>query len=290
MDEIYDMVWLVITLTLGGIAAIYGFLKRVNHKYGYSSFPLDDLAWGSSFIGTFLRALSCVGHSPYSCCGDSHTHVSDCLEFQFSSWEEKIISAKKRERKVGYYLQKTSNGKYTLAVIGKQIIASHMLYEVNWSFARHYAPHLSPCQALKWNTKREVIDWLSTMVTQPEEKIVHEVQYIKEGNSFFKVLIGEYQKKLTIPAMYLQQHSNVREGSMRLRNGEREWKVEVDSQVIKGGWDVFVKDHKLREGDFLVFTSLGEMFFNVAVFGHNGRIKEFPWYHAFNPDGRVVYA
>lgn len=289
MDQIYDMGWLVITLTLGGVAAIYGFLKRVNQKYVYSSLPLDDLAWGSSFTGnvcTFLKALSCVGDSPNFCCTD----LSDCSEFQFSSWEEKIISAKKRERKVGYYLQKKSNGKYTLAVIGKQIIASHMLYEVNWSFARHYAPHLSPRQALKWNTKREVIDWLSTMVTQPEKKIVHEVQYTKEGNSFFKVLIGEYQKKLTIPSMYMQKHSNVREGSMRLRNGEREWKVEVDSQVIKGGWDVFVKDHKLHEGDFLVFTSLGEMFFNVAIFGQNGRIKEFPWYHAFNPDGRVVYA
>lgn len=211
------------------------------------------------------------------------------MEFQFSSWEEKIISAKKRERKVGYFLQKKSNEKYTLAVIGKQNIASHMSYELNGSFARYYASHLSSHEALKWNTKREVIDWLSTMVTQPEEELVHEVQYVKEGKSFFKVLIGEFQKKLIIPATYLQKHSNIKEGSMRLRNGEREWKVEVDGQVLKGGWDVFVKDHKLREGDFLVFTSLGEMFFSVAIFGGNGRIKEFPWYHAFNPDGRVVY-
>lgn len=71
------MGWLVITLALGGMAAIYGFLKRVNHKYGYSSFPLDDLSWGSSFVGnicTFLKALSCVGDSPNSCC-NSHTDV-----------------------------------------------------------------------------------------------------------------------------------------------------------------------------------------------------------------------
>lgn len=67
------MGWLVITLTLGGVAAIYGFLKRVNQKYVYSSLPLDDLAWGSSFTGnvcTFLKALSCVGDSPNFCCTD----------------------------------------------------------------------------------------------------------------------------------------------------------------------------------------------------------------------------
>lgn len=94
MDQIYDMGWLVITLTLGGMAAIYGFLKRVNHKYGYSSFPLDDLTWGSSFIRnicSFFKALSCVRDSPNSCCNSHtdvryiiHTHPSFFYVFWFS--------------------------------------------------------------------------------------------------------------------------------------------------------------------------------------------------------------
>lgn len=287
----HDLGWLVFTVTMGGIAAIYGFFKRANQKYlCCSSFPLDDMACGSSFIGnifSFLKAIAYVD-DPISCC-TSHGDHSDCLEFQFSSWEERIISAKKRERKVGFYLKKKATGKYALAVVGKQSIVSHMSYEVCGSFARKYAPHLSPRQALKWNTKREMMDWLSTLITKPNTEVVQQVQYTKEGNSFFKVLVGEFHDHLNIPATYLQKYDNIKGGSMRLRNGEREWNVEVDGRVIKGGWNNFVKDHKLREGDFLLFTALSEMFFNVAIFGQNGRIKEFPWFHAFNPDGRVVY-
>ncbi|MGV7428870.1 hypothetical protein PJI19_29405, partial [Mycobacterium kansasii] len=84
---------------------------------------------------------------------------------------------------------------------------------------------------------------------------------------------------------YLQQYDSIKGVLMRLRNGERELSEEVDGRVIKSGWNNFVKDHKLREGDFLVFTAVGEMSFNVAIFGQNGRIKEFPWFHSFNPGG-----
>ncbi|XP_017228744.1 uncharacterized protein LOC108192420 [Daucus carota subsp. sativus] len=290
MESQYDLGmigWLVCTVILGGLATVYGFLKKANKNYWSSSsscFSLGEIVWT---IRSVFKNLTHVVDS-CSCC--SHGVNSDCVDFQFSSWEERIISAKKRERKVGYFLKNIGSNKYTLAVIGKQSIVGHMSYDVYGSFARNHASHLPPRQDLKWNTKREVVDWLSTLITVPNTEVVQQVQYAKEGNSFFKVLIGEFKDSLNVPATYMQQYNSIKNGAMRLRNGENEWEVEVDGRVIKSGWNKFVKDHKLCEGDFLVFTALGEMFFNVAIFGQNGRIKEYPWFHAFNPDGRVVYA
>lgn len=76
----HDLGWLVFTVTMGGIAAIYGFFKRANLKYNYlssSSFPLDDMACGSSFIGNifyFLKAIACVD-DPISCCSSHGDHM-----------------------------------------------------------------------------------------------------------------------------------------------------------------------------------------------------------------------
>ncbi|KAL8099424.1 uncharacterized protein LOC141687009 [Apium graveolens] len=288
MESQYDLGilgWLVFTVLVGGFATIYGYFKQANQRYWSSSscFSLGEIAFT---ICSLVKFLLLHVHSA-SCC--SHGVNSNCIDFQFSSWEERIISAKKRERKVGFFLKNIGSGKCTLAVIGKQSIVGQMSYDVYGSFARKYASHLSPRQSLKWSTKREVVDWLSSLITLPNTQVVQEVQYAKEGNSFFKVLIGEFKDSLNVPAMYLQQYNSIGNGWMRLRNGENEWEVEVDGRVIKSGWNKFVKDHKLCEGDFLVFNALGEMFFNVAIFGQNGRIKEYPWFHAFNPDGRVVY-
>lgn len=289
MESEYDLGilgWLVFTVLVGGVATTYGYFKKANQRYWSSSsccFSLGEIGWT---ICSLVKFLSHVVDS-CSCC--SHGVNSDCMEFQFSAWEERIISAKKRERKVGFFLKNIGSGKYTLAVTGKQSIVGQMSYDVYGSFARNHASHLSPRQSLKWSTKREVVDWLSTLITLPITEVVQEVQYAKEGNSFFKVLIGEFKDSLNVPATYLQQYNSIKNGAMRLRNGENEWEVEVEGRIIKSGWNKFVKDHKLCEGDFLLFNALGDMFFNVAIFGQNGRIKEYPWFHAFNPDGRVVY-
>lgn len=291
MEYQYDLGilgWLAFTVLVGGVATIYGYLKKVNQRYWSSSsssscFSLGEIGWT---ICSLVKSLTHVVDSS-SCC--YHGVNSDCMDFQFCSWEERIVSAKKRERKVGFFLKNIGSGEYTLAIIGKQSIVGHMSYDVYGSFARNYASHLSPRQALKWSTKREVVDWLSTLITLPNTEIVQEVEYAKEGNSFFKVLIGEFKDGLNVPTTYMQQYNSIKNGSMRLRNGENEWEVQVEGRVIKSGWNKFVKDHKLCQGDFLIFNALGEMFFNVAIFGQNGRIKEYPWFHAFNPHGKVVY-
>lgn len=73
-DDHHDFGWLVFTVTMGGIAAIYGFLKRANHNlYSSSSYlllPLDDMAYGSSFTQIIFHLLKSIllVDDPNSCC------------------------------------------------------------------------------------------------------------------------------------------------------------------------------------------------------------------------------
>ncbi|XP_074565530.1 uncharacterized protein LOC141822020 [Curcuma longa] len=95
-------------------------------------------------------------------------------------WQEVVVSNDKGRRVVHYYL-KGAGGGADLAVVGREKSVRHMSYTVPNQFARSLMsrPHLmnslpsssSPPQppglSFKWRSRREVIDWLSSLVSDP---------------------------------------------------------------------------------------------------------------------------
>ncbi|WOK91925.1 hypothetical protein Cni_G00616 [Canna indica] len=107
----------------------------------------------------------------------------------YVEWQEVVVSNDKGRRVVHYYL-KDAGGGADLAVVGREKSLRHMSYVVPRQFARSYEararlllPSLpyssssnSPPPAgssfkTKWRSRREVIDWLSSLVPDP---VVHE--------------------------------------------------------------------------------------------------------------------
>lgn len=83
------------------------------------------------------------------------------------------MSTDKGKREVHYYL-KDSCGSSDLAVVGRERSLRHMTYETVDGFLRSChmespSPHCSPLadgsMALKWKTRREVVDWLSSLIS-----------------------------------------------------------------------------------------------------------------------------
>lgn len=78
----------------------------------------------------------------------------------FVSWEEVVISNEKGRREVHYFLRRSDGGS-DLAVVGKEKSPRHMWYVVQ----NHFLRSLSPSSSLKWRSRREVVDWLDSVVT-----------------------------------------------------------------------------------------------------------------------------
>lgn len=100
----------------------------------------------------------------------------------FLGWEEVTVSNDRGRREVHYYLRDAAGG-MDLAVVGREKSARHMSYAVPWSFLRSFLalgrgqhllvsggspPPLSSSSGLpplKWRSRREVVDWLSSLVS-----------------------------------------------------------------------------------------------------------------------------
>ncbi|XP_068660903.1 uncharacterized protein [Aristolochia californica] len=78
----------------------------------------------------------------------------------FVRWEEVSVSNEKGNRVVHYYLDRADGGS-DLAVVGKERSLRHMTYTV----PNHFLRSLRPSSCLKWRSRREVVDWLSSLVT-----------------------------------------------------------------------------------------------------------------------------
>ncbi|KAJ3677408.1 hypothetical protein LUZ60_003132 [Juncus effusus] len=96
---------------------------------------------------------------------------------RYKGWEEVVVSNDKGKREVHYYL-KDGLGGADLAVVGRERSLRHMSYRTVDGFIRgcHAAepspsPNCSPSLAdgaaagLKWKTRREVVDWLTSIVS-----------------------------------------------------------------------------------------------------------------------------
>lgn len=106
----------------------------------------------------------------------------------FVRWEEVVISKDKGRRLVHYYLRNAAGGK-DLAVVGREKSARHMSYAVRGRFLRSLlalrprntlltsslssssstffgcSPSSFSGLSLKWRSRKEVVDWLSSLVS-----------------------------------------------------------------------------------------------------------------------------
>ncbi|KAJ8531096.1 hypothetical protein K7X08_025827 [Anisodus acutangulus] len=78
------------------------------------------------------------------------------LTAEYVKWWEVCVSGDKGTREVHYYLKRRDGGS-DLAVVGKENSLRHMSY--------HYAiKHLSLLSLLKLSSRRQVIDWLNSIL------------------------------------------------------------------------------------------------------------------------------
>ncbi|PKA49711.1 hypothetical protein AXF42_Ash004252 [Apostasia shenzhenica] len=89
--------------------------------------------------------------------------ASVAASFDFLGWREDIISQERGSRVVHYFLD-DSLGKSHLAVVGTERSLRHMLYVVSEEFYHSFGPDKSGVSSLKWRSRREVVDWLSSFL------------------------------------------------------------------------------------------------------------------------------
>lgn len=83
----------------------------------------------------------------------------------FVSWEEHIISHERGNRRVHFCLKDT-DGDLVLAVVGTERSIRHMMYNVTEEFIQAYGSSRFVNSSTKWRARREVVDWLTTVVSQ----------------------------------------------------------------------------------------------------------------------------
>ncbi|KAF5728460.1 putative DNA binding protein [Tripterygium wilfordii] len=83
----------------------------------------------------------------------------------FVEWNEQFVSQERGNRVVHYYL-KDSNGESILAIVGTERSVRHMFYVVAEEFVRAYGAQNSIHAGFKWRSRREVVDWLTSMLSK----------------------------------------------------------------------------------------------------------------------------
>lgn len=82
----------------------------------------------------------------------------------FVAWEEQVICQERGNRVIHFYL-KDASGNSVLAVVGTERSVRHMMYVVHDQFVKAYGS-TQPINAFKWRARREVVDWLTCLVSR----------------------------------------------------------------------------------------------------------------------------
>ncbi|KAF2305576.1 hypothetical protein GH714_006860 [Hevea brasiliensis] len=82
----------------------------------------------------------------------------------FVEWKEQFVSQERGNRVVHYFL-KDSAGESILAVVGTERSVRHMFYVVAEEFVQAYGADNSIHAGFKWRSRREVVDWLTSMLS-----------------------------------------------------------------------------------------------------------------------------
>ncbi|PON38113.1 Agenet domain containing protein [Parasponia andersonii] len=85
-------------------------------------------------------------------------------DHSFVAWEEHILCHERGNRVVHYYLKEAS-GDLVLVVIGTERSIRHMMYVVSDEFVQAYGSKGSVNGGMKWRARREVVDWLTSLVS-----------------------------------------------------------------------------------------------------------------------------
>lgn len=83
----------------------------------------------------------------------------------FVAWEEHIVCNERGNRVIHFYLKDVS-GDSVLAVIGTERSVRHMTYVVSDEFMRLHGFEKSIIACTKWRARREVVDWLTSLVSR----------------------------------------------------------------------------------------------------------------------------
>ncbi|XP_061365395.1 B3 domain-containing protein REM16-like isoform X1 [Gastrolobium bilobum] len=88
---------------------------------------------------------------------------------------------------------------------------------------------------------------------------------------FAQFLRGSYDQQLALPKTFSDNLKKKLPGNVTLRGpGGIVWNIGLmtrdDTLYFTNGWQQFVKDHSLKENDFLVFKYNGESLFDVLIF------------------------
>ncbi|RZC63135.1 hypothetical protein C5167_024880 [Papaver somniferum] len=99
--------------------------------------------------------------------------------------------------------------------------------------------------------------------------------------SFFKVMAGDFAKKLKIPVNFIEKFNGVIPYDSMLRSPLGCWNVKVreeedGSLSFRKGWSDFVESHYLRHEDFVTVKYIGNSQFSVKLYGKNGCEKVLP--------------
>ncbi|XP_019176883.1 PREDICTED: uncharacterized protein LOC109172190 [Ipomoea nil] len=81
----------------------------------------------------------------------------------FVAWEEKFIAEEKGSRIIHYYLKDTVGGSL-LAVVGRERSIRHITYTVSGEFLDYYRCWNAPIAGTKWRARRDVVEWLISLV------------------------------------------------------------------------------------------------------------------------------
>lgn len=73
------------------------------------------------------------------------------------------MNQERGRRLVHYYLD-DAGGRSYLAVVGTERSLRHMLYVASEEFCQAFGPEKAGVPAIKWRSRREVIDWLSSFI------------------------------------------------------------------------------------------------------------------------------
>ncbi|GAU23735.1 hypothetical protein TSUD_128390 [Trifolium subterraneum] len=100
----------------------------------------------------------------------------------FVEWKEQFVSQERGHRIVHYYF-KDSAGESFLAVIGTERSVRHMCYVIAEEFLEICGLEIPP--GFKWRSRREVVDWLTSMLSKQhpqEDRNVWLAHGIKNGS------------------------------------------------------------------------------------------------------------
>lgn len=83
----------------------------------------------------------------------------------FVEWKEQFVSQERGNRVVHYFL-KDSAGESVLAVVGTERSVRHMFYVIADEFLQAHGKENSIHAGFKWRSRREVVDWLTSMLSK----------------------------------------------------------------------------------------------------------------------------